>query len=199
MCTVDATEFTLVCFWTELQLFLVRKKYHSLESLYKFCSVLYFCSFNQEALITFYASLLVSLFFEFHKLAWNLANVFDSTYTCEQAFHIWNKINQSSVQELLMCTHMMWCEMAFQKWNQMLILMQSKHRPKFHINKVSLGYFYHNIQFCVGYGREIWMLRHLQHIISFNVAHMPKRLSTHGLHTSKHDSINKKLYWSEPQ
>jgi hypothetical protein len=43
-------------------------------------------SFNQEALITFYASLPVSQSSQFHKLAWNLASVFCSTYTCEQAF-----------------------------------------------------------------------------------------------------------------
>jgi hypothetical protein len=27
--------------------------------------------------------------------------------------------------------------------------------PKFHINKVSLGCFYCNVQFCVGYSRDI--------------------------------------------
>jgi len=47
------------------------------------------------------------------------------------------------------------CEVAFQKGNQMLILLWSKGRPKFHINKVSLGHFYCNVQFCVGYGRDI--------------------------------------------
>jgi hypothetical protein len=35
---VDAIEFTLVCFWIELQQFLIRQKYYSLESLYLFCS-----------------------------------------------------------------------------------------------------------------------------------------------------------------
>jgi hypothetical protein len=50
----------------------------------------------------------------------------------------------------------MW--IGIKKWNQMLILLQSKGRPKFHINKVSLSYFYCNVQFCVGYGRDIWML-----------------------------------------
>jgi len=39
MCDVVAIEFTLVCFWVELQLFLVVQKYHSLESLYEFCSL----------------------------------------------------------------------------------------------------------------------------------------------------------------
>jgi hypothetical protein len=34
----------------------------------------------------------------------------------------------------------------------MLILVRSKGRPKFHRNKISLGYFYCDIQFCVGYG-----------------------------------------------
>jgi hypothetical protein len=37
----------------------------------------------------------------------------------------------------------------------MLILLQSKGRQKFHITKVSSGYFYCNVQFCVGYGRDI--------------------------------------------
>jgi len=31
--------------------------------------------------------------------------------------------------------------LAFQKFNQMLILFRSKDRPKFHFNKISLGYF----------------------------------------------------------
>jgi hypothetical protein len=48
-------------------------------------SILY-NSFNQEALITFYASLPVSWFSELCKLAQNLSSVFGSTYTCEQTF-----------------------------------------------------------------------------------------------------------------
>jgi hypothetical protein len=36
---------------------------------------------------------------------------------------------------------MMWCELAFQNWNQMLILLRGKGRPKFHISKESLGCF----------------------------------------------------------
>lgn len=43
-------------------------------------------SFNREALIACYASLLVSLFSELRKLEQSLASVFDSTYTREQAF-----------------------------------------------------------------------------------------------------------------
>jgi predicted PolB exonuclease-like 3'-5' exonuclease len=43
-------------------------------------------SFNQEALITFYASLPLSRFSDLRKLARNLASVSGSTYTCEQAF-----------------------------------------------------------------------------------------------------------------
>jgi len=34
ICIVHITEFTLVCFWTELQQLLIRGKYHSLESLW---------------------------------------------------------------------------------------------------------------------------------------------------------------------
>jgi hypothetical protein len=37
----------------------------------------------------------------------------------------------------------------------MLFLLRSKGSPKFHINKISLGYTYCNIQFCDGYSREI--------------------------------------------
>jgi hypothetical protein len=37
----------------------------------------------------------------------------------------------------------------------MLILLWSKDKPNFHINNMSLGYFYCNVQFCVGYGRDI--------------------------------------------
>jgi hypothetical protein len=47
------------------------------------------------------------------------------------------------------------------KWKQMLILLQSKGRPKFRVIKVSLGYFYCNVQSCFGYGRDIRMLRPL--------------------------------------
>jgi hypothetical protein len=48
------------------------------------CSMTIFpSSFNQEALITLYASLPVS---QFRKLTRNLASVFGSIYTCEQAF-----------------------------------------------------------------------------------------------------------------
>jgi hypothetical protein len=39
MSIVNVTEFTSVDFWIEMQQFLVRKKYHSLESLYEFCSL----------------------------------------------------------------------------------------------------------------------------------------------------------------
>jgi len=35
MCIVDTTEFTLVCYWIELQQFLARQTYHSLQSSYK--------------------------------------------------------------------------------------------------------------------------------------------------------------------
>jgi hypothetical protein len=48
-------------------------------------SILY-SSFNQEALIMFYASLAVSQFSELRKSAWNLASVFGSTFTCKQVF-----------------------------------------------------------------------------------------------------------------
>jgi len=37
MCTVNAIEFTLDPFWIELQQFLDKQKYYSLESLYEFC------------------------------------------------------------------------------------------------------------------------------------------------------------------
>jgi hypothetical protein len=40
-------------------------------------------SFEQEALLTFHASLTVSQFSDLLKLARNLANVFGGTYTCE--------------------------------------------------------------------------------------------------------------------
>jgi hypothetical protein len=37
----------------------------------------------------------------------------------------------------------------------MLILVRNEGRPKFHIDKVSLGYFYCNVEFCIGHGRGI--------------------------------------------
>jgi hypothetical protein len=40
----------------------------------------------------------------------------------------------------------------------MLILLQNKDRPKFHINKVSSGYISCNVQICVDYGRDISLL-----------------------------------------
>jgi hypothetical protein len=60
----------------------------------------------------------------------------------------------------------------------MLILLQSKDRPIFHINKVSLGYFYFNVKFCAGY---IEIAERPNHVVSSNVACMPKCLSTPGL------------------
>jgi hypothetical protein len=52
-----------------------------------------------------------------------------------------------------MCTYTMRCELP--EWNYMLILLRRELSPKFHINKVSLGYFYCNVHFCVGYGTDI--------------------------------------------
>jgi hypothetical protein len=37
----------------------------------------------------------------------------------------------------------------------MLILLWNKGRPDFHINKVTSGYFYCNVQFYLGHGRDI--------------------------------------------
>jgi hypothetical protein len=37
----------------------------------------------------------------------------------------------------------------------MLILLQNKGRPKFHINKDSLGCFYCNVQFFIHYSTDI--------------------------------------------
>jgi hypothetical protein len=37
----------------------------------------------------------------------------------------------------------------------MLILLRIKGKPMFRIDKVSLGYFYCNVQFCVGYDKGI--------------------------------------------
>jgi hypothetical protein len=47
---------------------------------------LHIFSFNQEALISFYA--LVSSFSGLCKLAWNVVSVFSNTYMCEQAFSL---------------------------------------------------------------------------------------------------------------
>jgi hypothetical protein len=60
----------------KLQLELIEPQYDSI----------FHSSFNQEALITFYASLPVSRFSELCKLPQNLASVFGTTYTCEKAF-----------------------------------------------------------------------------------------------------------------
>jgi hypothetical protein len=79
-----------------------------------------------------------------------------------------------------MCIDMMWCEIAFQNWNQTLILLRSKGRPKFHINKGSLGYLYCNVQYCVGNGSGIWIPRML-HSTSFNGTGLSKRLSAPAL------------------
>jgi hypothetical protein len=101
-------------------------------------------SFNQEALTFLHASLPVSWYSELCKLA----SAFDSTYTCEQAFsHIKQNI------EVLFKNHR--CELAFRKWNQILLLYLSKGRPKFLIDTLYLDYFYCNVQFYVGLGRDI--------------------------------------------
>jgi hypothetical protein len=55
---------------------------------------------------------------------------------------------------------MMWIGISEMELN-VLILFRSKGRPKFHINKVRLGYFCCNVQFCVSYVRDVWMLQPL--------------------------------------
>jgi hypothetical protein len=72
----------------------------------------------------------------------------------KRLLHVCNK-NQCSIQQSSTCTYIMRSELAFQKLNQMLILLQSKGTPKFHINTESLGYFYCNVKLCVGYSRNI--------------------------------------------
>lgn len=47
-----------------------------------------------------------------------------------------------------MHTNMIWGELTFQKWNQMLILFQRKGKPNFYTN----AWFYYNVKFCVAYG-----------------------------------------------
>jgi len=55
--------------------------------------------------------------------------------------------------------YMMLWKLAFWKQNQMLILLQSKGRLKFHINKVcKVHYIYCNGQVCVGYSKDILMV-----------------------------------------
>jgi hypothetical protein len=112
----------------KLQLELIELQYNSILH----------SSFNQEASITFYASLpVVSWLSQFWQ---NLSNVFGSTYKCKQAFsHM--KQNRSKFHS----RDMTWCKLAFQKWNQMSVLLWSKCRLKLHINKESLGYFDFNV------------------------------------------------------
>jgi hypothetical protein len=113
-------------------------------------------SSNQETLITFHASLLVPWFSELCKLAWNLASVFGSTYTCEQAFHVWNRTKFLSRITSVHLHDMM--RSGTSKTENKHSLAEQR-RPKFHINKVTLGYFYCNIQFHIGYSTDIWMLK----------------------------------------
>jgi hypothetical protein len=47
----------------------------------------------------------------------------------------------------------------------MLILLQSKSKLKIHIDKVSIGYVYYNVQFCVVYSKDIETIQPSQHII----------------------------------
>lgn len=83
------------------------------------------CSFNQKALSAQYASLTVSQFFAARKLARNLASVFGGTYTRGQDLPCM-KVKQSSVQGSPMSTYVMRCEVAFEKWNQIVILLLSE-------------------------------------------------------------------------
>jgi hypothetical protein len=84
--------------------------------------------FRLEAIIPFYASWNLYRFFELFMLTRNFASVFGSTCTyMSSGFScVKEKINWSSVEESLMCKYMLWCELAFQKWNQILILLRSK-------------------------------------------------------------------------
>jgi hypothetical protein len=95
----------------------------------------------------------VSLFSEFPKLAGNLESVFGNRWSRENALLLIK--HNSFVKESPMCMYMMCCDLPFKTWNRMLILLRSKSRPKFHISKVSLGYFYCDVQLCVGYGRDV--------------------------------------------
>jgi hypothetical protein len=58
----------------------------------------------------------------------------------------------------------------------MLISLRSKASLKFHINKVSLGYFYYNVQFLLITVEITWMLCPCN-ITSFNTTHLPNRLT----------------------
>jgi len=95
--------------------------------------------------------------------------------------HAWN--SRSSVQESPMYTDM-WCELAFKKWSQIPILVRTKGRPKFRINKVRLGYSIVMLSF--GFVTvEIFECSSLRSILCFNVACLPKRLSTPDLEELK--------------
>jgi hypothetical protein len=73
-----------------------------------------------------------------------------------RSFHVRNKINRSSILESTMCTYMMWNGISNMEPN--VNSLEGKRQSQFHINKVSLGYFYCYVPFCVDYGRDIWML-----------------------------------------
>jgi hypothetical protein len=85
----------------------------------------------------------------------SVASVLGSTYTCEQVFsHIKQKKLKLCSRFTDMHLHDV-MQIGISHTEPNVILLQSKGRPKFHISKVNLGYFYCNVQFRVGHGRDI--------------------------------------------
>ena len=69
------------------------------------------------------------------SLAWIGKYLVTHTYV-NRLFHLQKKTTWNFIQESPLCTYMMWSTLAFKKWNQILILLWSKGRLKFHADKV---------------------------------------------------------------
>jgi len=106
-------------------------------------------SSNQLASITFNASSPGYRFSESIMFARNLESAFPST--CKVLY----QTKQVEVTFKSRLCAFAWCKIDILEMDSILILMRSKSRPKFHISRVSLSYFYCNVQFYVGYVTDI--------------------------------------------
>jgi hypothetical protein len=109
----------------------------------------------QEALISFYASLPVSRVSDLRKLATNLASVFGSTCTCEQAFSRMEH-NKSKLRSRITCVNLHdVMRTGISNVEPNVNSLAEQRQAQFRINEVSLGCLYCNVQFRVGYGINI--------------------------------------------
>jgi hypothetical protein len=114
-----------------------------------------FCPVLSTSNFSLHFSLPVSPSSELRELPRNLVSVLcGSTRTFEQAFSRM-KQNKSHFRLRITDIHLFVYVMVrtvILKMNRNVYSLVGKGRPKFHVNKACLCYFYRSVQFCVCYG-----------------------------------------------